>query len=237
MKNDKTLRLKIIKALDGERLLPSERIGVAVEHGLVSLFGHVANERERQLALQIVSRQRDVVSVLDALEAAAPRPAPSSLYDHDKTYEAPFEPLHLDIDEAVTRYETRGPIERPQEAPESWFEAFAESLVLPVFNDVIASARRAGHDGQVLHRKERDAHIYRLELTRADHPDDQPAPWLELAPADRGHKVAVTRGGTYPGPADHNFFDTEVSWEEVEPKAVHQQILKWVKRVFRNYRD
>ncbi|MET0336204.1 MAG: BON domain-containing protein [Caulobacter sp.] len=229
--SDKSLRLKIIKALDGERLIRGERIGVAAEHAEVTLFGKVASERERQLAVGLASAVKQARSIRDLLEIAPPAPAPSPLYDHDKTYQPPFAPLHLEIEEAVGRYEAR----EPQRELETWFEAFAENLVLPIFADVLNTARRAGHDGQVLHRKDRDAHVYRLELLRADHPTNQPAPYLELSPAETGHRVTVARGGAYPGPTDHNFLDAEMTWDDVEPRAVQKEVVRWVKRVFRNY--
>lgn len=228
---DKTLRLKIIKALDGERLIHGERIGVAVEHGEATLFGKVATERERQLAVGVASAVKQARSIVDLLEIAPDKPRPGTLYDHDKIYEPPFTPLHLEIEDAVGRYQPTEPFGEP----ETWFEAFAESLILPVFADVLSTARRAGHEGQVLHRKERDAHVYRLELMRTDHPANQPAPYLEVSPAESGHRVTVARGGSYPGPADHNFVDTEMAWEDVEPRAVQKEVLRWVKRVFRHY--
>jgi hypothetical protein len=229
--SDKSLRLKIIKALDGERLIRSERIGVASEHAEITLFGKVASERERQLAVGLASAVKQARSIRDLLEIAPPAPAPSTLYDHDKTYQPPFAPLHMEIEDTVGRYQ---PTE-PHGEPETWFEAFAESLILPIFADVLNTARRAGHGGQVLHRKERDAHIYRLELLRADHPANQPAPYLELSPAETGHKVTVARGGSYPGPAEHNFVDTEMTWDDVEPRTVQKEVVRWVKRVFRHY--
>lgn len=229
--NDKDLRLKIIKALDGERLIHSERIGVAVEHGEATLFGKVATERERQLAVGLASAVKQARSILDLLEIAPAKPAPSPLYDHDKTYQPPFSPFQSEIEEAIGRPEARG----LDAEPHTWFEAFADSLILPMFKDVLNAARRAGHDGQLLHRRERDAHIYRLELRPADHPAGQPAPYLELAPAELGHKVTVTRGGAYPGPADHNFLDAEMTWDDFEPRAVEKEVVRWVKRVFRDY--
>lgn len=66
--DDSTLRQDIIDELEFEPSLDAASIGIAVEKGIVTLTGHVANYTEKVTARDVVQRVKGVRGIADRLE-------------------------------------------------------------------------------------------------------------------------------------------------------------------------
>ncbi len=70
--NDEDLRQRIIDELEFEPSLTATNIGVAVEKGIVTLSGHVANFAEKYAAEQAVRRVKGVRGIAEEIEVRYP---------------------------------------------------------------------------------------------------------------------------------------------------------------------
>ena len=75
---DKQLHQDILDELEFEPSIDAARIGVAVEHGVVTLTGHVSSFLEKQAVERAVKRVKGVRAIAEEIEVRLP-------YDHKTT--------------------------------------------------------------------------------------------------------------------------------------------------------
>jgi osmotically-inducible protein OsmY len=73
--DDKQLRRDVLSELDCEPSIESANIGVTVDHGLVTLLGHVPNFAQKQGAENVVKRIHGVRGVVQDIEVRPPADA------------------------------------------------------------------------------------------------------------------------------------------------------------------
>ena len=85
MMDDKLMRRTLIDALDGEPIINSARIGVAVENGVVTLTGQVGSRTQRLAAEEAVRGVRGVRGVVAQIQI---RPGGKNARDDETAYRA-----------------------------------------------------------------------------------------------------------------------------------------------------
>jgi hypothetical protein len=118
-------------------------------------------------------------------------------------------------------------------AREQKFRLTAETRLEPLLEDIVGSAKAHGQHAAYEMSVTGGRATYRLEVRRNDHPRGQPLPYLTIA---RGEKndLAVLHGGMYPGPGDQ-YSDADLGWTEMAWGDLENAILRFAKRVFRQY--
>jgi osmotically-inducible protein OsmY len=79
--DDKTLRQLVVDELDFEPKIDAAHIGVAVDHGVVTLTGHVSNYAEKIAAEEAVRRVKGVKAIAEEIEIRFPSSFPGTSDD------------------------------------------------------------------------------------------------------------------------------------------------------------
>jgi hypothetical protein len=119
----------------------------------------------------------------------------------------------------------------PQEVTEKhrqWFAEFAANEVMPLLNEVAASARRHGAAATCRIADENGHLAADLVIVPSRLPTGAKPPRLTIYAVDGGRPLMVEYTGTFPGVGATGGFGAEVDYDPIYPSQVEEKILDFV---------